>query len=205
MSASQAFQWASWVAPAATMVAAIMTAANLGARITGWGFVVFTIGSLGWIMVAIGSGQSNLLWTNMLLTLVNIVGIIRWLGRTARLEDGAAHAEETSGAGRAPQLISIGLLADCEIMGRDGPVAHGVGAMIDSATGKLSYLVAREGGIGGVGEHFHALAWDTISIVDGRVTTDFSGEEIRVLPAIDPRHWPVSDAAIAGGAGLSPD
>lgn len=35
---------AAWVAPVATMIAAVMTAANLGARVTGWGFVVFVIG-----------------------------------------------------------------------------------------------------------------------------------------------------------------
>jgi hypothetical protein len=29
---------AGWVAPAATMIAAMMTAANLGARVIGWGF-----------------------------------------------------------------------------------------------------------------------------------------------------------------------
>jgi hypothetical protein len=36
---------AAWIAPAATVIAAVMTAANLGARITDWGFVVFTVGS----------------------------------------------------------------------------------------------------------------------------------------------------------------
>ena len=32
----------SWVATIATIVAALMTAANLGSRITGYGFAVFT-------------------------------------------------------------------------------------------------------------------------------------------------------------------
>lgn len=32
---------ASWLAPAATMIAAIMTASNAGTRMTGWGFVLF--------------------------------------------------------------------------------------------------------------------------------------------------------------------
>ena len=34
-----------WVAPIATTLAALMTASNLGSRITGYGFIVFTIGS----------------------------------------------------------------------------------------------------------------------------------------------------------------
>src|SRR6188768_57692 len=66
---------ASWVAPAATMIAAIMTAANLGARVTGWGFVVFSVGSVAWTLVGLGSGQTNLVATNIFLTLVNLVGI----------------------------------------------------------------------------------------------------------------------------------
>jgi len=41
----------SWVATVATIIAASMTAANLGTRITGYGFVVFTIGALCWIAV----------------------------------------------------------------------------------------------------------------------------------------------------------
>jgi Na+/phosphate symporter len=68
---------AGWVAPAATMIAAVMTAANLGARVTGWGFVVFVIGSISWSIVGISSGQSNLLWTNGFLTLVNAMGVWR--------------------------------------------------------------------------------------------------------------------------------
>lgn len=68
---------AGWVAPVATMIAAIMTAANLGARVTGWGFVVFVIGSVSWSIVGISSGQNNLLWTNGFLTLVNVIGVWR--------------------------------------------------------------------------------------------------------------------------------
>ena len=69
-----------YVAPAATMIAACMTAANLGPRVTGWGFAVFTIGSLSWCIIGIVSGQQSLVLTNAFLTLVNIVGIWRWLG-----------------------------------------------------------------------------------------------------------------------------
>ena len=40
---------AGWVAPVATTIAALMTASNLGSRITGYGFIVFTIGSIAWL------------------------------------------------------------------------------------------------------------------------------------------------------------
>ncbi|WP_366499360.1 hypothetical protein [Sphingopyxis sp.] len=59
----------------------MMTASNLGARITGWGFAVFTIGSICWSLVGFWSGQTHLVATNVFLTLVNLVGIWRWLGR----------------------------------------------------------------------------------------------------------------------------
>ena len=36
----------SWIATIATVIAAFMTAANLGTRITGSGFCVFLVGSL---------------------------------------------------------------------------------------------------------------------------------------------------------------
>ena len=68
---------AKWVAPIATTVAALMTASNLGARITGWGFVVFTVGSLAWLTLGIVTEQPNLLWQNVILTLLNLFGI--WL------------------------------------------------------------------------------------------------------------------------------
>ena len=46
---------AGWIAPAATMIAAMMTASNLGARVTGWGFAVFLLGSICWAIVALAS------------------------------------------------------------------------------------------------------------------------------------------------------
>ena len=43
----------SWVATVATIIAASMTAANLGSRITGYGFAVFMFGALCWIAVGL--------------------------------------------------------------------------------------------------------------------------------------------------------
>ena len=54
---------AGWIAPIATMIAAMMTAANLGAKVTGSGFLVFTIGSICWSLVGLSTGQTNLLAT----------------------------------------------------------------------------------------------------------------------------------------------
>lgn len=87
---------ANWVAPIATTIAAIMVAANLGSRLTGYGFIVFSIGSIAWMAVGWFNDQPNLVWQNVVLLLVNIVGIWRWLGLRVRYEKGARVATEQS-------------------------------------------------------------------------------------------------------------
>ncbi len=37
---------ANWVAPVATTIAALMVALNRGSRFTGYGFIVFSVGSV---------------------------------------------------------------------------------------------------------------------------------------------------------------
>ena len=56
--------WSEWVAPIATMIAAIMTAVNLGSRVTGWGFVVFLVGSIHWTLLGLATEQKSLLAAN---------------------------------------------------------------------------------------------------------------------------------------------
>ena len=93
---------AGWVASIATMIAAVMVAANLGTRITGWGFVVFTFGSLSWSLVAVLSGQNSLLITNGFLTIVNLAGIWRWLGRQTQFEHGMLRGRAQKPCGPCP-------------------------------------------------------------------------------------------------------
>src|SRR6476469_5540258 len=89
-------QTASWVATATTIFAACLTASNLGSRITGYGFIVFTIGSIAWFTTGLLTGQPALMWTNVVMTLLNLFGVYRWLGRQAKLEEGANKAAEAS-------------------------------------------------------------------------------------------------------------
>jgi hypothetical protein len=65
----------SWLATAATILAALMTASNLGARITGFGFGVFLIGSLAWTATGLMTGRPALTWTNVVLTVLNLFGM----------------------------------------------------------------------------------------------------------------------------------
>ena len=101
----------SWVATIATILAASMTAANLGSRVTGYGFCVFTIGALCWIAVGVLTNQAALLWANVVLTLLDLFGIWRWLGRQAKVEEGAHAASEASEQTPGEALFPISLLS----------------------------------------------------------------------------------------------
>src|SRR5204863_4318969 len=62
------YQLLNWVATIATIGGALMTAANLGTRITGAGFIVFLVGSVSWLSLGLIDGQQALVWTNAVLT-----------------------------------------------------------------------------------------------------------------------------------------
>ncbi|WP_240500160.1 PRC-barrel domain-containing protein [Sphingomonas montana] len=174
---------AGWIAPIATMVAAMMTAANLGTRTTGWGFVVFTVGSIAWIVVATASGQSNLLLSNAFLTAVNLVGIWRWLGHRARVEDSASAAIARSRAdGAVPVLLAATTLQGRAVKGQDGAVvATAVEAMADCRDGRIDYLIVSVGGLAGVGETLHRLPWRRVTVHDDGLATDLTPDDARAL------------------------
>lgn len=180
-----------WIASIATMIAATMTASNLGSRVTGWGFVVFLIGSLSWSTMALLTDQSTLLWTNLFLTLVNILGIWRWLGRRAKYDEGAQAAARASTKRSAPSLFPLSGLAGKPVSGADGDViAHAVDGMAGCGDGRISYLVVREGGVGGVGERLHALSWSEVSVEEDALVTRLTADILRSRQEIAPDHWP---------------
>lgn len=182
---------AAWLAPAATMIAAMMTASNLGPRLTGWGFVVFTVGSLSWVAVAIRTTQPNLLLTNGFLTLVNLIGVWRWLGRQARYASGGEAAAAQSVASTSPTLASISGLPGAKLTGRnDAPLGVVVDAMMQCAGARLAYIVVSEGGLGGVGERLHALPVSKVRITQDGVACDFAPEDLKACEILDPEAWP---------------
>lgn len=81
----------------ATTIAALMVAANRGARITGIGFIVFAVGSVFWMLVGATSDQASLLWQNAILLAINLFGAWRWLGLRARYDRGAEAAADPAG------------------------------------------------------------------------------------------------------------
>ena len=184
-------QWISWVATAATIVAACMTASNLGTRITGFGFAVFLVGSLAWIAVALITGQSALLWTNIVLTFLNLFGIWRWLGRQARIEEGGEAASRRSEAAPSETLFPISLLAKAQIVTAEGEViGHGIDAMAGCSSGTIRYLVISEGGIAGVGETLLRLDWNALDVDGDQVRCRLGGDALSSLERIEPDRWP---------------
>jgi hypothetical protein len=181
----------SWVAPIATAIAACMTAANLGSRVTGWGFVVFTVGSVAWTTYGAVTGQTNLVWQNIFLTLVNFVGIWRWLGRQAKLDDGARAASEQSAVAPSPTLFPASALTSAKLENRSGQaLGSAVDAMIQCKDGRIAYLVIGKGGVGGLGETLHALPWDRVKLEPGRIVASIDAAALDSLEPIDPRNWP---------------
>lgn len=171
-----------------------MTASNLGARVTGFGFVVFTVGSLAWITTALAKGDSTqLLYSNIFLTIVNLIGIWRWLGRQARYEEGGKVATRRSRAARAPNLFPGGSLIGATLTGRDdATLGQVVEAMLRCDGAGLAYLVVSEGGVGGVGERLHALGPDEVRFGTDGVACDLDCEELRARPVLEEERWPAS-------------
>ena len=87
-----------------------MTAANLGSRITGYGFASSSSARCAWLATGLLTDQPALMWTNVVLTLLNIFGIWRWLGRQAKVEEGARAAAEASEATPGEALFPVSLL-----------------------------------------------------------------------------------------------
>lgn len=183
---------AAWVAPAATMIAAVMTAANLGVRLTGWGFVVFTLGSICWSWVGYSSGQSNLLASNSFLTLINLVGIWRWLGRQRAYEDGGRSAAEASRASPHPTLFAATHVNGMAVRDRNGQnLGEAVEALVSCEDGLLSYIVVRSGGVAGVGEDLRAVPRSEMEFSCDHFTLRRNSTWFAALPALQDGQWPV--------------
>ena len=191
---------AGWVAPAATMIAAMMTAANLGARLTGWGFVVFTIGSIGWVTIGLSSGQTNLVASNAFLTVVNLVGIWRWLGRQRVYEGGGEAAKERSRHSSSPSLFTATGIAGMPVLDRAGEtVGKAVEALVECRSGQVSYVVVSTGGIGGVAEELRAVAREAVRFEIDKLRLAFGKDELCDLAPLEGEDWP-GDAGLAHGA-----
>jgi hypothetical protein len=180
----------SWIATIATIIAASMTAANLGSRITGYGFVVFTFGALSWIAVAMLTHQPALLWTNVVLTVLDIFGIWRWLGRQTRVEQGGRAASEASEMEPGEALFPVSLLSRAPVQCGPKEVGHCIDGMAGCHSGRLSYLVVYQGGVAGVGEVLRRMPWRDVSVDGEKVIAAFAADRFETLEELPRDEWP---------------
>jgi len=67
---------------ALTIIAAVLVASNISAKIMVAGFSIFVVASLVWIAAGYLDDKTSLVVQNVVLLLVNAAGIWRWLPRT---------------------------------------------------------------------------------------------------------------------------
>ena len=180
----------SWVATVATIIAASMTAANLGSRITGYGFVVFTFGALCWIAVGAWSHQPALLWTNVVLTVLDLFGVWRWLGRQRKVEEGARAASEASELTPGEALFPVSLLSRAPVMIGSTEVGRCIDAMAGCSSGRLDYVVVSQGGVAGLGETLRRLPWSGASAEGETLLARLSASEFESLEELPRDQWP---------------
>ncbi len=182
---------ATWLAPIATTIAALMTASNLGSRITGYGFAVFTIGSLAWLALGFATGQPSLVWQNAILTALNLFGIWRWLGRQAQFEEGGEAAQVDSRDTPGELLFPAALLGHAKLASCNGEeLGTAVDAMIGCRSGRIAYLVASEGGVAGVGEKLRRIGWRGLEVTGDRIEASLDKATFERLPLLDKDRWP---------------
>jgi hypothetical protein len=78
-----------------TILAAAMVAANVTARITVAGFAIFIVASIAWMANSWFENKYSLVIQNVILLLINILGVWRWLA-LAEKEAGASGASPAS-------------------------------------------------------------------------------------------------------------
>jgi hypothetical protein len=179
-----------WIATGATVLAALMTAANLGSRVTGFGFAVFTLGAIAWIAVGATTHQPALMWTNVVLFVVDLFGVWRWLGRQARVEEGARSASEASARRPGETLFPVSLLARAPVICGAKEVGHCIDGMAGCRSGTLDYVVVSEGGVAGVGEKLRRLPWNAAYVEEERVVTHLGLEGFSRLEELERDRWP---------------
>lgn len=179
----------SWVATAATIIAACMTASNLGSRVSDFGFAVFTLGSVAWLATGLLTHQPALTWTNVVLTFLNSFGVWRWLGRQAQVEEGGRAAAEASETTPGEPLFPVSMLGAPVRCGGDG-VGNCVDAMAGCGSGKLAYIVVSQGGVAGVGETLRRLPWSDVRVEGNAVLSRLKTEQFTRLEELAKDEWP---------------
>ena len=68
-----------WYATISGVVAALMLAGDFGRRVTGLGFILFCTMNIAWIAFAQMDDTGGLMWQNIILFGVNLIGVWQYL------------------------------------------------------------------------------------------------------------------------------
>jgi hypothetical protein len=68
-----------WIAAVLTIVAAGLVAANVGRRVTGWAFILYTVAAVAWIVSALLNDTMPLAIQNGILLIIDVFGIWQYL------------------------------------------------------------------------------------------------------------------------------
>ena len=68
-----------WYATVSGVIAALMLAADINRKVTGFGFVLFCTMNIAWIAFARMDDTGGLMWQNILLFGVNLIGVWQYL------------------------------------------------------------------------------------------------------------------------------
>jgi uncharacterized membrane protein YphA (DoxX/SURF4 family) len=96
-----------WVAAIGTIIAAALVASDLGRRITGWGFILFGVVAVAWIVSGFNNDTMPLVVQNAILLAINVWGVWQYLlnpkkkREIERTEELAEQAKEEVEAGAA--------------------------------------------------------------------------------------------------------
>lgn len=68
-----------WYAMIAGVISALMLAGDFGRKITGFGFILFCTMNIAWILFARMDDTGGLMWQNIILFGVNLIGVWQYL------------------------------------------------------------------------------------------------------------------------------
>jgi hypothetical protein len=68
-----------WYATISGVLAALMLAGDFGRRVTGFGFILFCTMNIAWIVFARMDDTGGLMWQNIILFGVNLLGVYQYL------------------------------------------------------------------------------------------------------------------------------
>jgi hypothetical protein len=149
---------------------------------------VFTIGSLAWFATGLLSDQPALVWTNVVLTGLNLFGIWRWLGRQASVDEGARAAAKASEETPGEALFPVSLLTRADVECGTEQAGVTIDAMAGCRSGRIAYVVVSEGGIAGIGETLRRLPWALARVEGEKLIVDRGS--LAGLEALPRDEWP---------------